>query len=92
MTDAGNFGDAFNIRLDELKVLNLGFLYNCINPTLAVLYEDTKEQRHVKTYEVRLRSKVRIFFVFLASDTYSSDMCSLQFLCYFGYVFVGKKY
>jgi hypothetical protein len=58
ITDSGNLVDAFNIRLDELKVLNLGFLYNSINPTLAVLYEDTKEQRHIKTYEVRVRSKV----------------------------------
>ncbi len=31
----------------------------CAAPTIAVLYEDTKEQRHVKTYEVSLRDKVR---------------------------------
>ena len=31
----------------------------CAAPTIAVLYEDTKEQRHVKTYEVSLREKVR---------------------------------
>lgn len=31
----------------------------CATPTIAVLYEDTKEQRHVRTYEVSLRDKVR---------------------------------
>ena len=31
----------------------------CTAPTIAVLYEDTKEQRHVKTYEVSVRDKVR---------------------------------
>jgi hypothetical protein len=30
----------------------------CAAPTVAVLFEDTKEQRHVKTYEVSLREKV----------------------------------
>jgi DNA damage-binding protein 1 len=54
--------EAFNVRLDELKVLDLAFLHNCQVPTLAVLYEDTKEQRHIKTYEVSLRDKVSLFF------------------------------
>lgn len=31
----------------------------CAAPTVAVLYEDTREQRHVRTYEVSVRDKVR---------------------------------
>jgi DNA damage-binding protein 1 len=50
-------GEAFNMRLDELKVVDIAFLDGCAAPTIAVLYEDTKEQRHVKTYEVSLRDK-----------------------------------
>ncbi len=54
----GALQEAFNVRLDELKVLDLAFLHGCKAPTLAVLYEDTKEQRHIKTYEVSLKDKV----------------------------------
>lgn len=50
-------GEAFNMRLDELKVVDIAFLDGCATPTIAVLYEDTKEQRHVKTYEVSLHDK-----------------------------------
>jgi len=50
--------EAYNVRLEELKVLDIAFLYECSTPALAVLYEDTKEQRHVKTYEVNMRDKV----------------------------------
>lgn len=35
------------------------YVDGCDTPTIAVLYEDTKEQRHVKTYEVSLRDKVQ---------------------------------
>ena len=48
------------MRLDELKVLDLAFLHGCAAPTLAVLYEDTKEQRHIKTYETSFRDKVML--------------------------------
>jgi len=51
--------EAFNLRLEELKVLDLAFLHNCNVPTIAVLFEDTKEQRHIKTYQVNMRDKVR---------------------------------
>jgi DNA damage-binding protein 1 len=53
----GALQEAFNVRLDELAVLDVAFLHGCAAPTLAVLYEDTKEQRHVKTYELALREK-----------------------------------
>lgn len=52
---SGQFdGEAFNIRLEELKVIDLKFLYNFQKPTLALLYQDSKGARHLKTYEVAL--------------------------------------
>ncbi|EFN59838.1 hypothetical protein CHLNCDRAFT_29381 [Chlorella variabilis] len=57
MDERGGLQEAFNMRLDELKVVDIAFLDGCAAPTIAVLYEDTKEQRHVKTYEVSLREK-----------------------------------
>lgn len=53
----GMLQEAFNVRLEELKVIDMAFLYECNVPTVAVLYEDTKEQRHIKTYEINLRDK-----------------------------------
>ncbi|XP_073392348.1 DNA damage-binding protein 1 isoform X2 [Physcomitrium patens] len=53
----GQLKEAFNIRLEELQVLDIKFLYGCANPTIAVLYQDNKDARHVKTYEVNLKEK-----------------------------------
>ncbi len=48
----------FATRLEELQVLDLQFLHGCSErPAVAVLYQDAKEARHVKTYEVGLRDK-----------------------------------
>ncbi|OAY75001.1 DNA damage-binding protein 1a [Ananas comosus] len=53
----GQLKEAFNIRLEELQVLDVKFLYGCSRPTIAVLYQDNKDARHVKTYEVALKDK-----------------------------------
>lgn len=53
----GQLKEAFNIRLEELQVLDIKFLYGCSKPTIAVLYQDNKDARHVKTYEVALKEK-----------------------------------
>lgn len=58
MDRAAKFDQAFNIRLDELKVIDIKFLDSVDVPTIAVLSEDTKEQRHVRTYKVLIDSKV----------------------------------
>jgi len=50
-------GEAFNIRLEELRVIDVKFLHNYQKPTLALLYQDNKDARHLKTYEVLLREK-----------------------------------
>ncbi|GJZ00643.1 DNA damage-binding protein 1 [Tanacetum coccineum] len=53
----GQLKEAFNIRLEELQVLDIKFLYSCPKPTIVVLYQDNKDARHVKTYEVSLKDK-----------------------------------
>ncbi|WOL18645.1 DNA damage-binding protein 1 [Canna indica] len=53
----GQLKEAFNIRLEELQVLDIKFLYGCLKPTIVVLYQDNKDARHVKTYEVALKDK-----------------------------------
>ncbi|XP_022727310.1 DNA damage-binding protein 1a isoform X2 [Durio zibethinus] len=53
----GQLKEAFNIRLEELQVLDVKFLYGCSKPTIVVLYQDNKDARHVKTYEVALKEK-----------------------------------
>lgn len=53
----GALKEAFNIRLEELQVLDIKFLYGTPRPVIAVLYQDNKEARHVKTYEVNLKEK-----------------------------------
>lgn len=40
-------------------VIDIQFLHGCKLPTVAVLYQDTKEARHFKTYQVLLKDKVR---------------------------------
>ena len=56
--DSAGFHEAFNIRVDELQVLSMEFLYNCPRPTVALLYHDNKDVRHLRTYEVSVKDKV----------------------------------
>lgn len=53
----GQLKEAFNIRLEELQVLDIKFLYGCLKPTIVVLYQDNKDARHAKTYEIALKDK-----------------------------------
>ncbi|KAI8927951.1 mono-functional DNA-alkylating methyl methanesulfonate N-term-domain-containing protein [Entophlyctis helioformis] len=55
----GEFGEAFNVRLDELLVLSITFLYTSIqvHPTLAILYQDSKETRHLVQYDIVVKDK-----------------------------------
>ncbi|KAG2617083.1 hypothetical protein PVAP13_3NG178222 [Panicum virgatum] len=53
----GQLKEAFNIRLEELQVLDIKFLHGCVKPTIVVLYQDNKDARHAKTYEVALKDK-----------------------------------
>ena len=56
--DSMGFHEAFNIRVDELQVLSMDFLYDCSRPTVALLYHDNKDARHLRTYEISLKDKV----------------------------------
>jgi DNA damage-binding protein 1 len=57
MDTRGALKEAFNIRLEELQVIDLQFLYGCAVPTILLLYQDPKEMRHLKTYEVSIKEK-----------------------------------
>jgi DNA damage-binding protein 1 len=53
----GQLKEAFNIRMEELQVLDIQFLHKTAKPTICLLYQDPKEQRHIKTYEILIREK-----------------------------------
>ncbi|KAJ1492462.1 hypothetical protein T484DRAFT_1771123 [Baffinella frigidus] len=53
----GQLRKTFNIRLEELQVIDWTFLHGCENPTILLLYQDPKEMRHLKTYEVSIKEK-----------------------------------
>ncbi|KAI0567462.1 Mono-functional DNA-alkylating methyl methanesulfonate [Gracilaria domingensis] len=45
---------AFNVRLVEDTIFDMVFLYGCQNPTVAVLCAHGKENRELRTYEIRM--------------------------------------
>ncbi|XP_043235477.1 DNA damage-binding protein 1-like isoform X1 [Amphibalanus amphitrite] len=47
---------AYNIRLEELTVQDIEFLYGCANPTVVLIHQDA-HGRHVKTHEISLKEK-----------------------------------
>ncbi|KAK9711909.1 DNA damage-binding protein 1a [Basidiobolus ranarum] len=53
----GDLREPFNIRLEELQVISMAFLYGTVHPTIAILHQDTKEKRHIRTYEVLMNEK-----------------------------------
>ncbi|GLE04253.1 hypothetical protein PINS_up013164 [Pythium insidiosum] len=57
MNGGASLKEAFNIRLDELRVIDIKFLHGYTKPTICVLYEDCKGARHVKTYVILLKEK-----------------------------------
>ena len=49
----GQLSEAYNARIDELKVLDIAFLTGSESAaTVAVLYQDNKGARHVKSYAI----------------------------------------
>ncbi|KAG0339195.1 DNA damage-binding protein 1a [Podila humilis] len=51
------FLDHFNVTIDEVIIISMDFLHGTVKPTLAVLYQDQKKIRHVKTYELDVKAK-----------------------------------
>lgn len=47
-------------RIDEVNILSSVMLHGVEHPTLMILYEDTRTARHVKAYEINLRSKDKV--------------------------------
>ena len=46
----GGLGELLNMRIDELYVNDVQFLYGCERPTVAVLYSDIHSHVHVTSY------------------------------------------
>lgn len=110
--------ETFNVRLEELAVIDLAFLAptqtsrggggagsNAAaaagshaaaaaaaagggggggavdNPVLALLYEDNKHARHVKTYTLNLRTKVCVCTSLVADGCIGFECCRCVSLC-----------
>ena len=58
MSADGHLQEAFNIRIDEQRVIDICFLHACALPTVAILFRDNRDNRHVKTYEINVKDKV----------------------------------
>ena len=71
----GQLHEAFNMRIDELNVLDMRFLEGTLKPTLVVLYQDSKEARHIKTYEVNLKEKAGSSQIYWCLIGKSSSSC-----------------
>lgn len=50
-------GEAFNIRMEEIEVIDLALLHCMAEPTLLVLHVDKDDNCHLKTYEISVRDK-----------------------------------
>lgn len=53
----GHLEEAYDIRMEESQILDIKYLHGCVRPSIAVLYQDHKESRHVKSYEINLESQ-----------------------------------
>ena len=55
--EANGMREAYNVRIEELRPIDIQFLYGCEKPTLCLLYEDNSRNRHLTTYIVDSRTK-----------------------------------
>ncbi|KAI8360101.1 DNA damage-binding protein 1-like protein [Mortierella sp. GBAus27b] len=69
------FLDQFNLPIEEVTVMSMVFLHDCQRPTLAVLYQDKKEVRHVKTFEFDLKTKDKIETGWIQSGLAGARTC-----------------
>ena len=49
--------EAFNLRFEELDVLDLALLHGYTRPTIVMLSRDAKYHVHLRTYEIQMREK-----------------------------------
>ena len=76
MSADGHLQEAFNIRIDEQRVIDICFLHACALPTVAILFRDNRDNRHVKTYEINVKDKVGS-----ASECLKVHKCKRNMLC-----------
>jgi DNA damage-binding protein 1 len=55
--DGKRLKEAFNLRLENLRIVHVAFLYGCDEPTICVLFENNEYARYVKTYVVDVRDR-----------------------------------
>lgn len=53
----GGLKEAFNLRIEELRHIDIKFLYGYSSPTFCLLYEDNKACRHLNTYVVDMKER-----------------------------------
>lgn len=74
--NSGNtFIDQFNLPIEEVTIKSMVFLHGCQRPTLAVLFQDKKEIRHVKTYEIDLKNSDKAETGWIQSGLSGSNTC-----------------
>lgn len=49
--------EAFNLRIEELRHVDIKFLHGYSSPTVCLLYEDNKACRHLNTYVVDIKER-----------------------------------
>lgn len=54
----GNFQEAFNVAIEEPRLIDIAFLYQQSQPTFCLLFEDNLMGRHFKTYSIDTREKI----------------------------------
>ncbi|KAG0202400.1 DNA damage-binding protein 1a [Mortierella sp. GBA30] len=74
-TSDKTFIDHFNLPIEEVSIMSMVFLHGCQRPTLAVLYQDKKEVRHVKTYEIDLKNTDKIETGWIQSGLSGARTC-----------------
>jgi DNA damage-binding protein 1 len=55
--EATGMKEAFNVTLNETRILDIKFLHGCAKPTICMLYQDNRQIRHVKTAVIDVREK-----------------------------------
>jgi len=54
---SGVVKECFNVRIEEIRFIDLKFLCGYSRPTFALLYEDGRKNKHVKTYCIDMKEK-----------------------------------
>ncbi|EFA82352.1 UV-damaged DNA binding protein1 [Heterostelium album PN500] len=49
--------ESFSMRIEQLQIVDMVFLKQCAKPTLALLFKDTRDARHIVTYSIDVVTK-----------------------------------